>query len=614
MTAFKISFEPMQEVIECQAGETILEAARRERVRISSSCGGHGTCMSCAVQITDGALPSAHEADAEVFSDRRLGEGWRRACITEPTGDCTISVPARSTAAPVRTQVDGLNGDMARLVDFEPVVKVIEFELDEPTLDDGRSDESRLRDALAEDYPGACESFDAALLRTFALDLRRWGWAGWLASIEGEVIAAGSREARVFGMAVDLGTTNMSGFLVDMMTGETLAAEGMENPQTSYGADLITYASHIRRNPETAKILQELAVEAINDLAADMCDAVGAEPSDIVEITIAGNTMMHHLLLGLPVTQLAMSPFISAYSDAFDLKARDLEINVAPGGYVHLLPNIAGFVGGDHVASLLASEIKDNKPVIIMDIGTNTELSLVQGDNITSVSCPSGPAFEGGNISFGMRAAAGAIESVRIKGNTVQLQTIGDETPVGICGSGVMDIAAQLHLGGVCNERGRLQKDHPRVKEIGKNLVFVLADEEDTGGQEITFSQDDLRAVQLAKAAIRAATDLLLKHTAYSERELRQIIIAGAFGSYIDVDSALAIGLLPDLPYNRFAQVGNAAGDGARFALLSEKQREAAKDIARRSNYIELASDKAFMKVFGSRINFEKQRAIKSVA
>ena len=614
MTAFKISFEPMQEVIECTAGETILEAARRERVRISSSCGGHGTCMSCAVRVTEGALPSAHEADAQVFSDRRLGEGWRRACITEPIGDCTISVPARSTAAPVRTQVDGLSNDMAKWVDFEPVVKVIQFELDEPTLEDGRSDEMRLRDALTADHPGACVTFDAALLRSFASDVRKWGWAGWLATTKGEVIAAGSREARVFAMAVDLGTTNMSGFLVDMITGETLAAEGIENPQTSYGADLITYASHIRRNPETAIILQELAVEAINQLATDMCEAVGVQASDIVEVTIAGNTMMHHLLLGLPVTQLAMSPFISAYSDALDLKARDLEIKVAPGGYVHLLPNIAGFVGGDHVASLLASKFIEGKPVIIMDIGTNTELSLVEGDNITSVSCPSGPAFEGGNISFGMRAAAGAIDSVRLKNNKVQLQTIGDEAPVGICGSGVMDIAAQLYLGGVCNERGRLQKDHPRVKEIGKNLVFVLADEEATGGQEITFSQDDLRAVQLAKAAIRSATDLLLKHTGYTERELGQIIIAGAFGSYIDVDSALAIGLLPNLPYNRFAQVGNAAGDGARFALLSEKQREVAKDIARRSNYIELANDKGFMKVFGSRINFEKQRAIKSVA
>ncbi|MBT4939599.1 MAG: DUF4445 domain-containing protein, partial [Rhodospirillaceae bacterium] len=175
-------------------------------------------------------------------------------------------------------------------------------------------------------------------------------------------------------------------------------------------------------------------------------------------------------------------------------------------------------------------------------------------------------------------------------------------------------VVAQLHLAGVCNERGRLQKDHPRVKAIGKNLIFVLADEEQTGGQEISFSQDDLRAVQLAKAAIRAATDLLLQHTGYAERDLAQVIIAGAFGSYIDIDSALAIGLLPDLPYNRFAQVGNAAGDGAKFALLSNEQRQAAKDIARRSNYIELASDTAFMKVFGSRINFAKQRPIKSVA
>jgi uncharacterized 2Fe-2S/4Fe-4S cluster protein (DUF4445 family) len=397
-----------------------------------------------------------------------------------------------------------------------------------------------------------------------------------------------------------------------MSNGETLSAKGMENPQTIYGADLITYASHIRRKPETALELKKLAVEGVNRLAVDLCAEVGASPEQIVEVTVAGNTMMHHLLLGLPVRQLAMSPFISTMSAAIDVKARDLDIAIAPGGYVHMMSNIAGFVGGDHVATLLASELDGEAPVIIMDIGTNTEISLVQSGNITSVSCPSGPAFEGGNISSGMRAAAGAIELVRIKGEELKLQTIGDEAPVGICGSGVLDVVAQLYLAGVCDHRGRLLEDHPRVRAIESKRAFILADERESGsGLAITFTQEDLRALQLAKAAIRSATDLLLEQTGYAESDLAKVVIAGAFGNFIDVGSALAIGMLPELPFNRFVQVGNAAGDGARFALLSKVQRAEALDIAERAQYIELAGTDSFMKVFGSRINFTETRDIK---
>ncbi len=603
----KIAFLPMGETIDNVPGETILDSARRSRIRIASSCGGHGTCVSCAIQFIKGDIPEPVEADKDVFSDRRLKEGWRRACLTKIEGDCSVFVPPRATAAPVRTQVDG----QAEVIDFEPAVKVIPFDMPPADLEDCRSDDQRLREALAADHPGACEKFDAALLQTLADDLRAWKWHGWIASCEGEVIAAGPKGGHALGLAVDLGTTNVSGFLIDMTTGETLAAEGLANPQTVYGADLITYASQIRRNPEVAETLQQLAIDALNQLADDLCDACGMKKAHIVEVTVAGNTMMHHLLLGLPVRQLAMSPFVSALSDAFNLKARGLGVDIAPGAYIHLLPNIAGFIGGDHVASLLASPPEDDRPVIIMDIGTNTEISLVEGQEITSVSCPSGPAFEGGHITCGMRAAQGAIEMVRIKGDEVQLEVIDDGAPVGLCGSGVLDVTAQIHLAGVCDDRGRLDEDNPHVRVIDGKRHFVMAEEDVAGGPTaITFSQDDLRAVQLAKAAIRSATDLLLEATGHTEQDLGRVIIAGAFGNYIDIGSALAIGMLPDLPFNKFAQIGNAAGDGARYALLSLSQREEAKNIARRSNYMELASTASYMKVFGSRINFEKRKSI----
>ena len=606
--AYRIAFEPMNLTVDCLAGETLLDCARRHRIRLATSCGGHGTCASCLVQITEGLVPPVAESESSVISPERLAHGWRRACLARPAGDCTVFIPPRSTAAPLRTNVEGSAAEF----ELDPPVRIMPFELAPPTMDDVLADDVRLQRALEAAAPGACRRFDAVLLRSLPSDLRAWGWRGWAASLDGEIIALGQADQQPLGLAVDLGTTNISGVLVDLATGATLATKGSENPQTTFGADLITYASMIRRKPETAEQLRGLAVGALNQLAVELCREGRHDPASIIEATIAGNTMMHHLLLGLPVGQLAMSPFIPALSRAADIKARDLELDFAPGANIHLLPNIAGFVGGDHSATLLAAETHAGKPVIIMDIGTNTEISLVDGDAVTSVSCPSGPAFEGGQLSAGMRAAEGAIELVRLKGDEVLIETIGESRPVGICGSGVLDAVAQLHAAGICNERGQILPGHARVRGEGGDIRFVLAGEAQTGGAEVALTQDDIRAVQLAKGAIRAATDQLLERTGYAEKDLGQVVIAGAFGNYIDVGSALSIGMLPNLPYARFVQVGNAAGEGARQVLLSRHKRAQAQDLAHRAEYFELAGSKTFMKVFGRRINFPPRAKPKS--
>ncbi len=607
MTAsFSIAFDPMNLTVDCRGDETILDCARRHRIRLATSCGGQGTCASCLVQIIEGPSPEAAAEEKDVISSARLSQGWRRACLAHPAGDCKVFIPARSTAAPVRTHVGGNAVDL----EIDTPVKILPFELSPPTLDDAVADDRRLRETLEIHNPDVCQRFDPALMQNLSNNLRQWDWRAWAASLNGEVVATGPLDQQPVGLAIDLGTTNISGTLVDLSSGKTLAAIGAENPQTSFGADLITYASLIRRKPEAADQLRDLAVTALNRLAVELCSQSSVSSSSIVEATIAGNTMMHHLLLGLPVHQLAMSPFIPSLSQAADIKARDIGLGFAPGANIHMLPNIAGFVGGDHCATLLATMTACEKPVIVMDIGTNTEISLVDGDRITCVSCPSGPAFEGGHLSYGMRAAEGAIELVRIKGDKIHFETIGDVTPVGICGSGVLDAVAQLYAAGICNERGQIQEGHDRVRGDLDNREFVLASVEETGageGSEITLTQDDVRAVQLAKGAIRAATDQLLEKTGYSEKDLDQVVIAGAFGNYIDVGSALTIGMLPDLPFNRFAQVGNAAGEGARQALISEEKRVAAQDLAVRAEYFELAGSKTFMKTFGARINFPLQ-------
>jgi uncharacterized 2Fe-2S/4Fe-4S cluster protein (DUF4445 family) len=565
--------------------------------------------MTCTVQIEEGAVPDASPADAQAFSERRLAEGWRRACETRPVGDCTIFIPPRSTAAPVRTQVDGQELE----IEPTPAVRIHDFQLAAPSIEDHRSDDVRLAEALEGEWSGPIPVMDLALLKGLADNLRGWNWRGRAVLRGDELIAVGAPESRILGLAVDLGTTNISGFLVDLESGATLAAKGMENPQTSFGNDLIAYASLIRREPDKALTLQDLAAEAINQLARDLAVQCGRPVAEIVEMTVAGNTMMHHLLLGLPVKQLGMTPFVAALSEPIDIKAREIGIEIAPGGVVHFFANIAGFVGGDHVATLLATlEAGVDGKVIAMDIGTNTEISLIDGERITSISCPSGPAFEGGNISAGMRAAVGAIEMVHIRGSELRIETIEDAPAVGICGSGVMDAVAQLYLAGITDDRGRLTAEHPRVRvdETGKR-AFLLASSEETGsGEDIEFTQDDIRGIQLAKAAIRSGIDLLLDATGHEEADLTQVIIAGAFGNYIDLGSALAVGMLPDLPFSRFAQVGNAAGDGARLALLCSERRQAAAEIARRCTYLELAGAPSFMKAFSRRINFRETRKI----
>jgi uncharacterized 2Fe-2S/4Fe-4S cluster protein (DUF4445 family) len=354
------------------------------------------------------------------------------------------------------------------------------------------------------------------------------------------------------------------------------------------------------RSPACAHELQTAASTAIAGLARDLCEAVAAAPADIVEVAVCGNTAMHHLLLGLPVSQLGRVPFVPAMCEAIDIKARDLGLAAAPGAYVHLLPNVGGYVGGDHVAVLLATENRWAKTTtIVMDIGTNTEISLVHRDRITSVSCPSGPALEGGHIRAGMRAAEGAIERVRALDGRLEIEVIGTGAPaVGLCGSGVLDaLAAMLELG-ILNRHGRICLGHPAVTEKGDRRRVLLA-------PGVAITQEDVRAVQLAKAAIRAGIDCLLREAALEENAIERVVIAGAFGAYIGLAAAVRIGLLPGLPLARIEQVGNAAGVGVRMALASAALRERARRLALRCDYLELGSLPGFQRVFMRRIGFE---------
>ncbi len=548
------------------------------------------------MQVVAGIASSPTASELEAFTPDELRLGWRLACQAYPDSDCRVTVPAESMTTRQRVQVEGSEVPVLA----EPAVHAYGLQLTPPSLAAPQADADRVLEQLEEQYGVRCRTVDIRALRLLSGQLRSWGWRCEAIVRTDELIALRPWSARPLGLAIDLGTTKIAGYLVDLGDGRTLAAGGVMNPQIRYGEDVVSRITHVLDVPDEAAGVQESAVQAINDLAADLCAERGVETDAIAEAVVVGNTAMHHLFLGLDVGQLALSPFVPTIREALDVRAADLGLRLAPGAYVHLLPSIAGFVGGDHVAMLLATEAwRAEGPVVALDIGTNTEVSIVRNGEIASVSCPSGPAFEGGHIKHGMRAASGAIERLRITADGVRYETVDHAPPIGICGSGILDALSELYLASAVDEGGRLQS-HPRVRTAdGRHREFVVVAEEERGGQPaITITQRDIRELQLAKAAIRAGIQVLLDATGSTEEELERVIIAGAFGTYIDVTSAVTIGMLPALPLDRFWQAGNAAGTGARLALISMSKRAEAQALAAGVEYIELAGTPGFQSAF----------------
>jgi uncharacterized 2Fe-2S/4Fe-4S cluster protein (DUF4445 family) len=561
------------------------------------------------VQILSGIASKPTLNEREAFSSQELKEGWRLACRTVPTSDLKLMIPAESMTTPQRVQVEGLETIIAP----QPAVRAHYVRLSAPSLEKPRADADHLLRMLNQQHTSQCTRIDIAALRTVSGRLRCWKWKCVAAVRDGELIAVlPPKKGRQLGLAIDLGTTKVAGYLVDLNDGRTLAASGTMNPQASHGEDIVSRITAAIRVPADAAALQKLAVGAVNELCVDLCGEAGAKPEEILEAVVVGNTAMHHLVLRLPVEQLAGSPFVPAVSQALEIKARELGLNVAPGAYLHVLPNIAGFVGADHVAMLLATGAwQAKKTTVALDIGTNTEVSLIYRGKILTTSCASGPAFEGAHIRHGMRAATGAIERLRIDGGRVRYQTIDGAPPVGICGSGILDALAQLYTARVIDEGGRMMDNRPRVRSHKGRREFVLISKEEREGKPaITITQHDVRELQLAKAAIRTGIQILLETAGCTEDDIRQVIIAGAFGSYIDISSAVTIGMLPPLPLNRFRQVGNAAGTGARLALISLRSRARAQAVASRVDYIELASSPGFQPIFAQASYLGRYRII----
>lgn len=588
---YSIDFEPVGRRGQFAGDQSLLECARQLSVELVSLCGGVGSCEHCKVQVIAGQVSELTLEEEAALSENEIKQGYRMACMTYPLSDVKLHVPPESLTAPQRTQVEGLDVN----VKPAPLVRGLEAHLTPPTLDSPQADAQNLWSALAE-HGIENGTIDFQVQQTLSPQLRENDWQVRVALREDEIVAIGSPSTRWLGLAVDIGTTKIAGYLLDMETGKTLASKGLMNPQISYGEDVVSRIVAASKSPADAARLQSLLTDAINQLATDLCAESGTKPEEIVDAVVVGNTAIHHLFLKLPVKQLGISPYVPSTDDSLDVKAREIGLQLAPGAYVHLLSNIAGYVGADHVAMLLATRIADMDGVTLaIDIGTNTEICLNYKGKMTSVSCASGPAFEGAHIKFGMRAAPGAIEHVRLEDGRLEIQTIGSEEPVGICGSGLLDVVAQLRLNEIVERSGKMVP-HLLVKMSDGKPEFVLA--ERPGLEPVALLQKDVRELQLAKAAIRLGIQALVEAEGLEESDIERVIIAGAFGTFIDVKSAIVIGMLPDLPLERFTQVGNAAGTGARLALISKTERKKAGQIARQAGYIELAKIPNFNRKF----------------
>lgn len=608
-------------------GQTVLDAARRLGVEIESICGGRQTCGKCLVALERGTFPkhgitsedehltdpdeverayaAAHDID---LTQRRLS------CAACVVGDVLITVPEESQARKqvVRKAASNLTIEVA------PAVRLAYVEV-EPAEMGGPGDWQRLQAALAEQWDLHDLALDPALLPDLQKALRAGDWTATVTVWqEREVIRIEpGYEESLYGLAVDIGSTTVAGHLCDLRTGEVLATEAMMNPQVRYGEDLMSRVSYGMMEAQGVNRLHRAIIRALGELARNAAEKASITPQEITDMVLVGNTVMHHLVLGIDPIELGGAPFTLATHDALDLKAHDLGLtDVHVGAKVHILPCIAGHVGADNVSVLLAEQPHlDDRVTLVVDIGTNAEILLGNKERMLSASSPTGPAFEGAQIKHGQRAAPGAIERVRIdaKRGVVRYSVVGDERwsdelddgeslgATGICGSGIIEVVGELFLAKLIDSGGLFAEDadlrHPQVRKAGKTseLVLVPASESATG-EDIVVTQDDIRQIQLAKGALYAGIRLLMDHLGVDRVE--RVKLAGAFGSYIDPKYAMVIGLIPDCDLESVEAVGNAAGDGARIALVNARQRLVAHRAARDVEYIETATETRFQEHF----------------
>lgn len=668
---FTVDVEPIGKRIYLDEPVNGLQAIIDSGIALKSVCGGKGTCGKCRIIILDNAItgegieislktdkeigkkagtetiPEANEQEKKILSQDEIRHGVRLACQQKFSRDISIYIPASSLTEEQKLQISGEEA----AITVDPIFKKYFISLSKPTLSDMESDFSRIKSAIKEQSGADIKSIDYRVLVEMSEVLRvnDWRITATVRNDEIVLIEGGDQTKNAYGIAVDLGTTKIAVLLVDLLSGKTIDKKGVMNPQISFGEDVMSRINYAMQDRQNADRIQKVVIEQLNTTINELAENSGIAAKQIIEMTLVGNTAMHHLFLGFPVRQLGLSPFVSITTSPLEIKARELGISISPGGYIYLLPPVAGFVGSDHTAMILAAGIEDVVGNCIgIDIGTNTEIILKSRKGLESVSTASGPAFEGAHIKFGMRAAPGAIERVVIDPDTCipQIQTINDKKPVGICGSGILDAVAEMLKVGIINSRGKFQSESKclcgddkgslqyilepseyenlrgenlkgktgiKNKNFYKNTIGVgfqalKSKSEETEKEEsgniyeyenkygllecptgkVSISQADIVEIQLAKSAIRTGINVLLESAGLDFKQIDRIIIAGAFGSYIDPKNVVNIGMFPKVSLKKITQIGNAAAIGAKMVLISASQRKKAENIAKKVKYLEL--------------------------
>ena len=605
----KVTFQPEGRSVSVMAGTLLLEAAGRAGIVLDTPCGGQGTCGKCRVEITKNP-PEPSEADKKHLSADELYRGIRLACQVHVVRDTTVVVPDATRFFEQKILTDGAG----REVPLEPTVSKYHVTMPEPSLDDQRSDADRLQAEIARQDLEP----DLQMLRSLPSTIRASQFDVTAVTAEGRIIAleAADTTAKNFGIAFDIGTTTVVGFLLDLARGREVAVGARTNPQIKFGDDVVSRIQYATQQNDGLKELQGVILACLNEIVEECCQQSGISCDHLYEATVVGNTTMNHLFLGIPPEFVAQAPYVAVLRRPVNVLARDIGLRIHPDGIVHTLPNIAGFVGADTVGVILSSGMhraKDN--LLAIDIGTNGELVIGNRERLVSCSTAAGPAFEGARIRYGMRAADGAIDKIVIN-EDVEFNVIGNVPPRGLCGTALIDVVAELIRVGCVDATGRLLPpgDMPatvpdtlkrRVLKGDGGFEFVIAAKDETQlDGPLTLTQRDVRELQLAKGAIAAGVSILMKEFGLEAKDLDRILLAGAFGTFIRRSMAKRIGLLPDVPTDRIRYIGNAAGAGARMALISKRCKEEANRISEKTEYLELAGRPDFQMEFTSGMLF----------
>jgi len=598
---FEVTYEPSGRVVHTPEGTTLFNAAHWVGLAIESTCGGRGTCGKCKVKVLEGDLDPTPEDHRELPAEE-ITQGWRLACKSEVHADHVCEIPQLMKAPKAAT------AGVGRLVLLDPSLVKVHLELSKPTLEETKSDFQRVSDALDLAGYGGIEP-TLEVLRSLPDALRADDF-DVTAVVSGKHLVAvepGDTCDRLYGVAVDVGTTTVVATLMDLRTGMAVGASSGLNRQAAFGADVISRINHSMSGSAAVAELQEAAVGTINSLLHELYREFSVERDNVYEAVVAGNATMLHLLLRVGPQPIALSPFVAAFLHPLDLRAAPLGLDIHPEGRVQTFPSLGAYVGADIVSDVLATGMAQEDTLrLLVDVGTNGEAVLGSAERAVATSAPAGPAFEGAHVRAGMRATEGAIEGV-VLGEDVRLQIVGgnDLEPQGLCGSGLIDLVAQLRVSGMLDEAGRMLdpaelKGHPlaaRIVEHDGARSFQLTD-------QIYVTQPEIRELQSAKGAVAAGIDILMEALGIAPEDVEEVLLAGAFGTYINPESARTIGLVPAVPLERIKAVGNTASEGAKMALLSFREREIGFELPKWIEYIELSADSGFNDRFIDKLRF----------